>query len=218
MTQIDTKEAILDAAERLFGAWGYQGTSLRQLTAAAGVNLAAVHYHFGSKARLAAAVLARRIDPINAERLRRLEQVTAEVDDRRIEPRDIMRAFVEPALESSRGSPDATGMCRMFGRILAEQPPFLTDFLRERFRVIGERFSAALRRALPGLSQRDVLWRLHFTVGALAHTMQHALTLQEFSGGLCDPSDLDEVADRLVEFVTDGMASRPGMRLPRAEA
>ena len=63
MSQPDTKERILDAAEQLFGEHGPSDTSLRAITAAAGVNLAAVNYHFGSKEKLIEAVLSRRLEP-----------------------------------------------------------------------------------------------------------------------------------------------------------
>ena len=47
-----TRAALLDAARRLVVERGYAGASVRELTAAAGANLAAVNYHFGSRERL----------------------------------------------------------------------------------------------------------------------------------------------------------------------
>src|ERR1700682_4102017 len=67
-TSADTKTRILDAAESLFMEHGFEATSLRSLTTAAGVNLAAVNYHFGTKEVLFRAVLTRRLDPMNQER------------------------------------------------------------------------------------------------------------------------------------------------------
>src|SRR5947208_16884641 len=64
-----TKERILDSAESLFMEHGFEATSLRSITAAAAVNLAAVNYHFGSKEELFQAVLTRRLDPMNHARL-----------------------------------------------------------------------------------------------------------------------------------------------------
>src|SRR3954462_6664616 len=74
-TSADTKTRILDAAELLFMEHGYEATSLRSLTAAAGVNLASVNYHFGSKDVLFQAVLTRRLDPMNQERIALLEKL-----------------------------------------------------------------------------------------------------------------------------------------------
>jgi AcrR family transcriptional regulator len=65
----DTRERILDAAEREFAENGLQATSLRTITAAAEANLASVNYHFGSKDGLVKAVFARRLEPLNEARL-----------------------------------------------------------------------------------------------------------------------------------------------------
>src|SRR3954471_13629244 len=75
-----TKSRILDAAEQLFMEHGFEATSLRQLTSAAGVNLAAVNYHFGSKEELFQAVLTRRLDPMNQERIELLEALERDVE------------------------------------------------------------------------------------------------------------------------------------------
>src|ERR1700682_6647964 len=73
-----TKARILDAAEALFMEHGFEATSLRTITAAAGANLAAVNYHFGTKEELFEAVLARRLDPMNQERIDLLDKVERE--------------------------------------------------------------------------------------------------------------------------------------------
>lgn len=65
-SQFSTKQRILEAAEDLFARHGFTGTSLRQVTSAAKVNLAAVNYHFGSKDHLIEEVLRRRLDELNA--------------------------------------------------------------------------------------------------------------------------------------------------------
>ena len=72
-TSADTKTRILDAAEGLFMEHGFEATSLRSLTSSAGVNLAAVNYHFGSKEELFQAVRTRRLDPMNKVRIELLD-------------------------------------------------------------------------------------------------------------------------------------------------
>ncbi|HVJ62842.1 MAG TPA: TetR/AcrR family transcriptional regulator, partial [Tahibacter sp.] len=72
-----TKERILGAAEQLFATHGFAGASLRQVTAAANVNLAAVNYHFGSKENLINEVFRRRLDDLNAHRLEELDKALA---------------------------------------------------------------------------------------------------------------------------------------------
>ncbi|MBX3463242.1 MAG: TetR family transcriptional regulator [Planctomycetes bacterium] len=199
MAAADTRETLLDAAEELLAEQGYAATSLRQLTARAGANLAAVNYHFGSKEALAKAVLERRIAPINAERLRRL----AAIPPRRRRVEAIVRAFVEPPLRGGAGTGER--LCRVFGRMSVEQPPFLRVFLGQQFRGVARRFHAALRATLPGHGEAEVWWRLHFTVGAMAHALQNAHLFADFTHGLCRADDVDQLVDQLVAFAAGGL-------------
>src|SRR5215472_7846744 len=96
----DTKSRLLGVAERLFADQGFDGVSVRQLTAAAGVNLAAVNYHFGSKEGLLSAIFEQRCRPMNEERLRRLSDC-AEHAHRPPMLEQIIAAFIAPALASS---------------------------------------------------------------------------------------------------------------------
>lgn len=57
-----TKRAVLDAAERLFAARGFEGTSMRDIADASGVSQPLIQHHFGHKDQLYAAVLRRAID------------------------------------------------------------------------------------------------------------------------------------------------------------
>jgi len=208
MSAHDTRQTILDAAETLFAEHGYAATSMRQLTAAAGVNLAAVSYHFGGKEELTKAVLARRIEPINAARLQRLAALPSD----RATVREILRAFVEPPLRAvgqrdANGAGDAQAACRMWGRISMEQPPFLRDFLQAQFGNVAGRFLAALKAASPDLDVATVTWRLHFAVGAMAHAVQNAPTISHMTHGLCDPQDTDVLVEQLVSFLAAGFAA-----------
>jgi len=213
MAKADTKDTILDAAEDLFAEQGFGATTLRQLTARAGVNLAAVNYHFGSKEDLAKAVLRRRIEPINRERRDRLDQMR-----RPASVEEIVRAFLEPALRPQSTHPGAApesraaGLCRVFGRISVEQPPFLREFLAEQFGELGQRFIEMLTEASPGTPAETLWWRMHFTVGAMAHTLQSAHIVGQVSQGVCDPNDHESIIEQLTEYAIGGFSS---MRAPR---
>ena len=93
-----TKEKILDTAERLFGQQGFPCTSLRQITDEAGVNLAAVNYHFGSKEDLYKGVLIRRLRPVNEERMRLLTHVEQLAGEQPVPIRSILETFIRPLL------------------------------------------------------------------------------------------------------------------------
>tara|TARA_R110002111_G_scaffold23363_2_gene52613 strand:+ start:1114 stop:1755 length:642 start_codon:yes stop_codon:yes gene_type:complete len=208
MAKPDTKDQILDAAEDLFAEQGFATTSLRQLTTRAGVNLAAVNYHFGSKDELAKAVLQRLIEPINRERRQRLDDMSKPfaIDA-------IVRAFIEPAVRSQQVGPGAlpesrgAGLCRLFGRISVEQPPFLREFISEQFGQLGKRFVAMLSEAAPGIAAETLWWRMHFTVGAMAHTLANAHVVGQVSHGVCDADDHEGILNQLTAFAIGGFAA-----------
>ncbi|MFK7740342.1 MAG: TetR/AcrR family transcriptional regulator [Planctomycetota bacterium] len=213
MANPDTKETILDAAEKLFAERGFEATSLRQLTAEAGVNLAAVNYHFGSKDDLAKAVLLRYVGPINEERHRRFD-VLAEASATP-SVAEIVRAFVEPVLVPSRGEGEHscranTALPRLFGRITVEQPEFLRGFVQEQFAGLGRRVVEMLQATSPDLDAETLWWRLHFTVGAMAHTLQNAHLLPQISGGVCptDPHNPQRIVAELVAFAVGGLSAK----------
>ena len=167
-----TKERILDAAESLFMTHGFEATSLRAITASADVNLAAVHYHFGSKEELFQAVLARRLDPMNRKRLELLSRLEAQCAPAPLPCERILTAFLIPALslarDPKRGGKD---FLRLLGRAYADPAPFIRQFLSEQYGETIARFKAAFARALPHLPARELSWRLHFIMGALSYTL-----------------------------------------------
>lgn len=211
----DTKTALLDAAEDLFAEHGFADTSLRELTKRARANLAAVNYHFGGKEELAIAVLTRRFEPINAERHAQLDRL-----GKRPTVAAIVRAFVEPVLLGTPGLPGGPGavpgFCRLFGRLMVEQPPFLRAFLTRQFRDLVRRFELVLRQALPRADGVSLWWRLHFLVGAMAHTLQNAENLMHLSDGRCRHDDTERILGELVAFAAAGLAAQGGRHTPPA--
>jgi AcrR family transcriptional regulator len=171
-TASETKTRILDAAESLFMEHGFEATSLRAITTEASVNLAAVHYHFGSKEELFQAVLARRLDPMNRARLELLTRLEAESAPAPLPCERVLKAFLLPALalarDRARGGKD---FLRLLGRAYADPAPFIRHFLAEQYGVTIARFKAAFARALPHLPARELSWRLHFIMGALSYTL-----------------------------------------------
>src|SRR5579871_5345079 len=99
---VSTKDRILDTAERLFARDGFEATSLRAITAEAGVNLAAVNYHFQSKEALVRAVIGRRMGPVNEKRLAMLDACETAAGDGPLPLEGVLEAFVRPVLEIAR--------------------------------------------------------------------------------------------------------------------
>ena len=209
MKQKDTKTVILDAAEQLFAVQGPNATSLRQVIAKAKVNLAAIHYHFGSKESLMQAVLSRRLVPLNAERLALLETYEHKSGKRAVSLPKVLEALVGPALRLSRDPKrGGTIFMRLLGRCVLEPDKTIQTMLNHQFHYVLERFTPALQRALPDLPPVDFFWRIHFLVGSMAHTMADSERLRSISGGLCDPDDTEGTISRLVAFLVGGLRAK----------
>jgi AcrR family transcriptional regulator len=167
-----TKERILDAAEALFMAHGFEATSLRAITTAAEVNLAAVNYHFGSKEELFEAVLTRRLDPMNQRRVALLSVLEGRYGPGPVPCEKILSALLVPALELARDPARGGGnFLRLLGRAYADPAPFIRRFLSAQYAEMIGRFKAAFGHALPHLPARELSWRLHFLMGALSYTL-----------------------------------------------
>lgn len=192
----ETQDKILDTAERLIGEQGYAATSLRQIINEAGVNLAAVHYHFGSKEDLLDAVVMRKAGPVNEARLAALNVVEQDAGPGAPQVEKVLDAFFAPTAVVASANPQ---FVRLMGRIYSEG--LMPQIVQKHFRPTTGRFLAALRRALPGLPQEDLMWRVHFMVGAMAHTMCGEPV---FTGAMEPNADYALRMKRLVAFLSAG--------------
>jgi AcrR family transcriptional regulator len=209
MNPVDTKTRILDAAERLFAENGITSTSLRAITAAAEANLAAVNYHFQSKEALIHACYSRRLGPANQKRLEMLDACQARAGDGVPALEEIMDAFVDPVLLGFVGTP----FTALMGRMYAEPGDFARRFIGVHMGEIARRFGAALRRAMPGLTEEDLFWRMHFSVGVMAHTLAGGKLLEVLSQGRCTMSDVQAIRKRMVAFLCAGLRAQASENL-----
>ena len=207
----DTKTRILDAAEQLFMEHGFEATTLRQLTAAAAVNLAAVNYHFGSKEELFQAVLTRRLDPMNQERIDLLEKVEHDAGGRPLSCEKILFAMLIPALRLARDEKrGGKNFLRLLGRAYADPAPFIRHFLSAQYAEMIGRYKEAFLRALPQLSRQELTWRLHFVMGALSYTLAGTDALKLFAQVTPTDKDNDELLlQRLAPFLVAGLKAPP---------
>jgi len=205
-----TQTRILDAAETLFMEHGFEATSLRAITAAAGANLAAVNYHFGSKEELFEAVLTRRLDPMNQRRVALLDTAQREHAPHAVPCEGILSALFIPALEQARDrARGGTNFLRLLGRAYADPAPFIRRFLSAQYAPMIERFKDAFARALPELPARELSWRLHFMMGALSYTLAGTDALKliaELAPSDHGPDD-ELLLRRLAPFLLAGLTS-----------
>lgn len=202
-TQFSTKDRILGAAEELFAQHGFGGTSLRQVTSRADVNIAAVNYHFGSKENLVTEVFRRRMDEMSAQRLERLERARAEHPGD-LEP--ILAAFVEPALALAQDRHGGGAFIRVIARAYAEKNDGLRKFLSEQYGHVLREFGKAIAACLPELNKEQLYWRLDFLAGALTYAMAD-FGLIKRPAGISERAHRERAARELIGFAAAGFKS-----------
>jgi AcrR family transcriptional regulator len=218
MATADTKDRILDAAEALFARQGFSSTSLRSVIAEAGVNLAAVHYHFGPREELIRAVFARRFDPINRRRIELLTALGEEGGNgrrsggKRLEPsgerlEKILDILLRPLLAAAREKPDEwMSVSQLVGRAHTDSDFTVRQILHDQFKEVFAHFSAAIGRCLPHLGEEEMLCRFHFAITSMAVTLVHGDDIRILSEGRLDPGrDPEQFAHRWVSFAAAGL-------------
>ncbi|MBW4627124.1 MAG: TetR family transcriptional regulator [Brasilonema octagenarum HA4186-MV1] len=200
----DTKEQIISVAERLFAERGFSGTTLRNVVSEARVNLAAVHYHFGSKEDLFRAVVARFARPVVEQELALLEQLQAGNEVPSVEA--ILTALLKPCLEILAQDKDTLLVRAQFmGRCRTEPEP-IKSIATDEFAVSSEAFLDVLQRALPEQSRSQLHWKLDLVIAALIRVQTEAgqpfALLQ-----MTDPEHIQNATEQLVKFLSPGMRS-----------
>ncbi|MEM8602671.1 MAG: TetR/AcrR family transcriptional regulator [Cyanobacteria bacterium P01_H01_bin.121] len=199
-----TKEQIINAAERLFAERGFAATTLRNVVSEAGVNLAAVHYHFGSKEELFRAAVARFARPVVAEELALLAQLQASDEPLTVEA--ILTALIKPCLEFLMQDEETRIIRAQFmGRCRTEPGPIQSIAANE-FNESQEAFLDVLQRVLPDQSRSQLHWKFDLVIAALIRIQTEAgqpfALLQSTK-----PEDVHKATEQLVKFLSPGMRS-----------
>jgi AcrR family transcriptional regulator len=190
----ETKEKLLDAAECLFSENGYSATSLRQIIACAQANLASIHYHFGSKQELLEQVILRKIGPINEQRLKLLDQFEAEAAPNPAPLEKIVEAVILPVMAIDKDRQ----FLKFMGRIHSEG--LMPEIAKRLFQPLISRFFSAAHRIRPDITMEELVWKVHFMFGAMAHTL---LVRPEAYPEIAPESQV-AIARRLISFISWG--------------
>ncbi|HSI62862.1 MAG TPA: TetR/AcrR family transcriptional regulator [Candidatus Saccharimonadia bacterium] len=209
-----TKRAILDAAEDLFAERGIDATSVRDITQTAGVNLGAIHYHFGSKNELIVEVFSRGLTPLNQMRMNLLAQVEQAAGKDALPLEEVLRAFIKPTVEylvAEDGTP--IKFLRLLCRCFQEPHPQLATLLAEHFQELFLRFNKGLLRAVPGMPEGELFWRMTFMFGSLHQSLDtwvqfdsNPFTCMEGAPRAARLSR-DELGEALISYSTAGFRS-----------
>lgn len=198
-----TKDRILGAAEELFAQNGFAGTSLREVTSRADVNIAAVNYHFGSKENLVNEVFRRRMDEMSQQRL---DQLKAALREHPGELTAVLAAFVEPALALAQDRHGGGAFIRVIARAYAENNTSLRKFLFGQYGHVLREFAKAIAACVPGLGKEALYWRLDFLSGALTYAMADFGMIKR-PANVPEPVHRARAARELIRFAAAGLKS-----------
>ncbi|MEJ2007229.1 MAG: TetR family transcriptional regulator [Acidobacteriota bacterium] len=201
-----TRESILDTAERLFAERGVAATSVRDITGAAGANLGAINYHFGTKQELVMAVFSRRIFPVAERQMALLDEAERKAGGKPPRLETLLEAMTRPSIEKSFAAGKRnTAFMRLVGRCYGEPNPEVERRIRAHVEKVWMRFAILLARSLPGLPHEEMYWRIRFMVGALHHTLltsgREGSIPPEFRKGL----DAETLIRRMVAYAAAGL-------------
>jgi len=201
-----TKEKILDVAEALFAEHGFKDTSLRTITSKAGVNLASVNYHFGDKKTLVRAVLNRYLEafmPAVQDAL-----INLNLNDQ-YEMADVFESLRGPLRNLNDVRPNGTNrFMLLIGRGYTDVQGHLRWFITTRYSEALTLFTQSVMKANPKLTQEELFWRLHFTLGTCVFTMASSQALLEIAeNDYGKAMDAKSVVDQLIPFLAAGVAA-----------
>ena len=199
-----TKDLIMDAAEELFAIRGFYGVSIRQITTKANVDPALASYHFGKKKDIFEAVMLRRAEILNRERIQMLDDCIRRAKPHPAPLHEIIDAFTHALLNRSNKGGDGW---KSYFAIIAQinnHPELGGVIMNQYFDPLAKKFLKAIKASIPNAKDEDMFWCYHFLSGALTLTFSGTERISKLSEGLCSSTDLDAVHERLVPFITAG--------------
>lgn len=211
-TEQVTRKRLIDVATRMFAQNGFDGVSVRQITAEAKANIGAVNYHFGSKEDLIKEVFHSRAKPMNDMRLSLLDRYEQEAGTKPLSIEMIVSALIRPAVTyASDPSGEGLDTLRLVVLARALPRPFVSKVMSEEYDIIFQRFVNAMMRALPELSYEEVCWRYDFAIGTLLSATNYfdgSSRIKRITNGLCDPADTERVIQELTAYTVGGILGR----------
>ena len=196
---------------REFAIHGFDSPSIRDLTVAAGVNQAAINYHFGSKDGLIKAIFEELATPLIQERLAALDELERQAGDEPLALETIIRVMVEPVVRRAKegvdGQRDLSKLLLIASSVGSKPIEHEVETMHDELAL---RFVAAMAKAAPHLSRVEVMWRYKFSLGAMLYTLSDHMQndrLRRLSGGECNTDDPQEIIDNLVPFIVSGFTS-----------
>lgn len=206
----ESQEKILDAAEALFAARTFHGVSIKDIAVAAEVDASLLHYYFGSKAGLHAAVIGRRAEEVNAARLASMARY-AEAERGRYTVEGVLRAYLDPTFDFVRARTEGRlNYLTLVAQLNSTPAGLIPGAEATPFDPVIQVFIAMLREASPASSDEDLYWFYHMLSGAITVSWARTGRIDRLSGGLCRSDDFEGIAPQMIALFAEGLSRRRG--------
>lgn len=203
LQSLQTRNEILDAAERLFAQRGLYGVTVRNIAEKAGVDTALVHYYFGTKDQVFEAVFERRTVTINEARLKSMDLYEAEAGSA-ITVKGAVRAFLGPIFDNDQQNDDGWRSWSALVALANNSKEWGGEMMSRYFDKVIHRFIDLLRKAMPAAQDEDLYWAYQMFSGSLMVIQASTGRIELLSGGKCSSDDVDAFAERLITHATAG--------------
>lgn len=204
-----TKKSLLDVAEELFSEKGFAETSLRSITTKAGVNLASVNYHFGSKKSLIQAVFARFLTPFCQALELELKKYETGLEHESADLEHLLRILTQTALLTTQNQTNGPRIfMRLLGLAYTQGQGHLRRFLTREYGAVFAAFTRLITDATPQLSEQERFWRIHFALGSTIFALSGAESLTAMAEhDLGQASGMEQLVDEMIPFLVAGLHS-----------
>ena len=201
-----TRVKVLEAAESEVADYGFAGASIRNITQRAGVNVAAINYHFGSKEELIKELFRYRITPLNDYRLKTLREAQERSPDGIVSAEELVDILVRPAVAKMM-SREGRRFVQAIARCMSEPTDFMCDLDEELFEEMFQSFLAAFQKALPGHDAETLLNKMNFIICSMVGFMMHFPRIEQFVGKQMSGEQSERLLDQYIDFIATGIGS-----------
>ena len=150
-------------------------------------------------------MLQARVKPINQRRMHYLAEARAKSAGKPLSTKDILRALILPIGEEiSKSTHTRQTLAQLVARTFTEPAKFIQTMHRKFFGELCEKFMDELRKTHPKVKEKDLYWNLHLSVSSMLGALAQHRRLKDFSKGICDEDDTQDMIERLITFATHG--------------
>lgn len=197
---------ILDCAEELFAARGFDGTSIRDIAGLADVQLTLVTYHFGSKESLFDYILARRASVLQVERMQALEGARARHVTGPIPPKELIDGYVSSFLARATRADAGWRNYAMLVASIANSSRWGL-LISKHYDEAARAYLHELEKSYPKMSPEEVHRGFFFMIAIMVAVCSRSGRIERLSNDQFESTDVAALTHSISHFVEGGFSA-----------